>query len=371
MLLTQHRSPRGEQESKSCLLLDHRDANGILPLAGPARKAGDSKPSPVRSREVRIGRRMPKKYFGPVIRKTNKYACACLSVYINNQKKSEESIMKNVKRMAAVLLMAATVVSLSACGGASGSGTLKVAMECSYAPYNWTQPDSSNGAVQIDGSKDYAYGYDVMMAKKIAESMGKKLVVVKLDWDSLVPAVQSGKVDCVIAGQSITSERLQSVDFSEPYYYATMVTLVKKDGKYASAKSIKDLSGATVTSQLSTIWYDKCCPQIPGANVLPAQESAPAMLVALEAGKCDAVVTDQPTGKAALVAYPDMVMLDFAGTAGDYQVSDEDVNIGVSMKKGNTALKDSVNKVLKTMTKSDFSKMMDDAIKVQPLNTAK
>lgn len=91
--------------------------------------------------------------------------------------------------------------------------TLKVAMECSYAPYNWTQPDDSNGAVPISGSSDYAYGYDVMMAKKICDELGYDLEIVKLDWDSLVPAVQSGKVDCVIAGQSITSERQQMVDF--------------------------------------------------------------------------------------------------------------------------------------------------------------
>ena len=70
------------------------------------------------------------------------------------------------------------------------AGKLRVAMECAYAPYNWTQPDDSNGAVQIAESKDYANGYDVMMAQKIADSLGLKLEVVKLDWDSLIPAVQ-------------------------------------------------------------------------------------------------------------------------------------------------------------------------------------
>lgn len=80
--------------------------------------------------------------------------------------------------------------------------TLTVAMECAYAPYNWTQNDDANGAVEIRGSSDYAYGYDVMMAKKIGEALGQKVQIVKLDWDSLIPAVMSGDVDCVIAGQS-------------------------------------------------------------------------------------------------------------------------------------------------------------------------
>ena len=93
--------------------------------------------------------------------------------------------------------------------------TLKVAMECSYAPYNWTQPDDSNGAVPISGSSDYAYGYDVMMAKKICDELGYDLEIVKLDWDSLVPAVQSGKVGCVIAGHIVTHEMAFARDVSK------------------------------------------------------------------------------------------------------------------------------------------------------------
>ena len=245
---------------------------------------------------------------------------------------------------------------------------LKVAMECGYAPYNWTQPDDSNGAVPINDSSDYAYGYDVMMAKKIADELGYELQIVKLDWDSLVPAVQSGTVDCVIAGQSITSERLEMVDFSNPYYYASVVSLVKQDGPLADAKGISDFEGATCTSQLGTIWYDVCLPQIKDADIQPAQESAPAMLVALESGRTDLVVTDMPTAKAACVAYPDLKLLDFTDTDDDFAVSDEEINIGISVQKGNTELLDGINSVLATMTVDDFNSMMDEAISVQPLS---
>ena len=264
-----------------------------------------------------------------------------------------------------------TVAAADAAGAPDGDGdptTLTVAMECAYAPYNWTQSDDSNGAVEIRGSSDYAYGYDVMMAKKIGEALGQKVQIVKLDWDSLIPAVMSGDVDCVIAGQSITAERAAQVDFSDPYYYASIITLTKKDSAYANAASVADLAGATATSQLGTIWYDTCLPQIENANILPAQETAPAMLVALNSGACDIVVTDRPTGQAALVAYPDFTLLDFGGGDGDFQVSDEDINIGISMKKGNTALKDAINEVLATMTTDDYNTLMDEAISVQPLS---
>ena len=258
--------------------------------------------------------------------------------------------------------------SSSDASGVLNDNVLTVAMECGYAPYNWTQPDDSNGAVQIKDSPDYAYGYDVMMAKHIAEELGMELEIVKLDWDSLVPAVQSGTVDCVIAGQSITSDRLEMVDFSDPYYYASIITLVKADGPYADAASVADLAGATCTSQQNTVWYDTCLPQIPDANILPAQESAPAMLVALDANKCDLVVTDQPTGLAACVAYPDFKLLDFSGTDGAFQVSDEEINIGISIQKDNTELKDKINSVLAEMTPEDYTNMMNDAIAVQPLS---
>lgn len=296
------------------------------------------------------------------------------------EREDEMRTQKIAGRTAAAILAGTMALSLAACGGSGSAGggaasgdsgsdnTLTVAMECAYAPYNWTQGDDSNGAVPIKDSKDYANGYDVMMAKKIAEALSMDLEIVKSDWDSLVPAVQSGIVDCVIAGQSITAERLQSVDFSDPYYYASVVAVTKKDSPYAAAKGVKDLSGATVTSQLNTIWYNNCLPQIPDANILAAQESAPAMLMALETDKVDLVVTDQPTAMAATIAYPDMVMLDFSDSGDAFQVSEEDINIGISMKKGNTALKEKIDGVLSTMTADDFNKMMDEAISVQPLS---
>lgn len=278
--------------------------------------------------------------------------------------------MRKTKKVLLIAGVLASSLLLGACSQKkvenNDEKTLKVAMECIYAPYNWTQSNDKNGAVQISGSNDYVYGYDVMMAKHICEELGYKLEVVKSDWDSLVPAVVSGKVDAVIAGQSITSERLESVDFTKPYYYASVVTLSKKDGKYADATKLSQLEGAKVTSQLNTIWYDLCAPQIKNADILPAQESAPAALVALNAGAVDVVITDMPTAMAAVVAYPDFKILEFDKN-DDYEVSDEEVNIGISVQKGNKELLDKLNSVLDKMTKEDFEKMMKDAISVQPL----
>lgn len=246
-------------------------------------------------------------------------------------------------------------------------GKLVVGMECAYAPYNWTQTDDSYGAIPIAGTDNYAYGYDVSIAKYLAEKMDCEVEIKAIEWGGLSLALQSGELDCVIAGESITSERLETVDFTTPYYYATIVCLVRADSAYADAKGLADLTGASATSQLNTIWYDNCLPQIPDVNALAAMEGATNMIVAVNAGGVDVVVTDKPTALAAVAAHPDLVMLDFAGSDDDFEVSDEDINIGISVRKGNTVLLDALNAGLATLTVEDFETMMDAAIAVQPL----
>ncbi|MBO6017278.1 MAG: transporter substrate-binding domain-containing protein [Oscillospiraceae bacterium] len=286
-----------------------------------------------------------------------------------------------MRRLTAILMAALMVFALAACGQSSApaaapaavesgveDGVLTIAMECAYAPYNWTQGDDSNGAVPIkDSDNEFANGYDVMMAKRICEANGWELEVIKADWDSLVPGVQSRTYDAVIAGQSMTEERSEQVDFAGPYLYATIVCLTLKDSPFASAQGVSDLAGGSCTSQSATIWYDTMLPQIPNANIQPAAESAPAMLMALETGTVDFVCTDMPTALGAVAAYPDMVLLDFADSGDDFVADEGDINIGVSVFKGNTALLDAVNAVLEPMTVDDFNAMMADAIAIQPV----
>ena len=289
-----------------------------------------------------------------------------------------------MKKMIALVLAACLVLALTACSGsktaANGSGipgledgVFTVGMECAYAPYNWTQTDDSNGAVPISNVPGaYANGYDVRIAKKICEANGWQLEIVSSAWDSLTPAVQSKTMDANIAGQSMTADRMAEVDMAGPYYYATIVCVTTKDSPYAGATSIADLAGGKCTAQIATIWYDQCLPQIEGANVQPAAETAPAMLMALETGMVDFICTDMPTAQGAVAAYPDMKILDFSGTDGDFQFSEqvraENVNIGVSLMKGNTALKEKIDAVLSTMTADDFNDLMAQAISIQPLS---
>ena len=251
-------------------------------------------------------------------------------------------------------------------------GVLTVGMECAYAPYNWTQTDDSNGAVPIKNVPGaYANGYDVMIAQKICDENGWDLEVVSTAWDSLTPSLQSGTIDVAIAGQSMTADRMAEVDMAGPYYYAQIVCLTTKDSPYATATGIADLAGGKCTAQTGTIWYDTCLPQIPDAQIQTAAETAPAMIMQLQTGSVDFVCTDLPTATAAAAKDDSLVVLNFAGTDGDFQFATEEeraenVNIGMSVVKGNTELLDAMNDVLSTMTEEDFNTMMDQAISIQP-----
>ena len=287
-----------------------------------------------------------------------------------------------MKRLFCLMLALLMVFTLAACGGGeeettapSGEGSaipgledgvLTVGMECVYAPYNWTQMDDSNGAVPIVNQPGaYANGYDVMMAKKFCEKYGWELEVMALEWGGLSAALKAGTIDAAIAGQSMTEERLAEVDMAGPYYYASIVCVTKKDSHLASAAGISQLSG-TCTAQQATIWYESCLPQIPGAEIMPQSDDAPAMIMAVESGTVDFICTDIPTARGACATYDDLVILDFSGSDDNFEVPEGEINIGISVVKGNTQLKDAFDAVLSQMTEDDFTKLMDEAISIQP-----
>ena len=245
-------------------------------------------------------------------------------------------------------------------------GVLTVGMECAYAPYNWTQLDDSNGAVPIvNNPGSYANGYDVMIAQRLCDAYGWYLEVMAIEWDGLNAALASGTVDMVIAGQSMTAVRMAQVDMAGPYFYASIVCVTKAGSEQAVATGISKLTG-TCTAQTGTVWYDTCLPQISGAQMMPQAETAPAMVMAVESGTVDFICTDMPTAMAACATYPDLTILDFTGTEDNFQVSEEEINIGLSVRQGNSQLQECANTVLNDMSVEDFNALMNQAISVQP-----
>lgn len=248
-------------------------------------------------------------------------------------------------------------------GDTNQTEVFKVGLECGYAPFNWTQLDDSNGAVPIQGTQEFAGGYDVEIAKIIADGLGRDLVIVKTAWDGLVPSVQSGTIDAIIAGMSPTAERWKTIDFSDHYYKSDLVMVVKKGSAYENATSIQDFSGAKVTAQLNTFHYT-VIEQIEGVEKVPAMEDFPAMRVALESGIIDGYVSERPEGVSASTANPNFVMVEFAQGQG-FEASDDDVAIAVGLKKGNPD-REKINEILAGISEDQRLTLMDNAIANQP-----
>lgn len=270
--------------------------------------------------------------------------------------------MKKIIAFALVLLVVA--LPLVSCKK-KDANTFVVGMECDYAPFNWTQADESDIAVKIDGVNGYADGYDVRIAQMIADGLGKKLVIKKIEWDGLSLALESGKIDAIIAGMSPTAERALTIDFTDPYYKSDLVIVVKKESAFADAASLADFSGAKITAQINT-WHYTVIDQIDGVNKQTAMDTFPAMIVALQSGKIDGYISERPGAISAMTANSDLTFVDFAEGQG-FETNPEDTTVAVGLKKGSD-LVDDINEILAGISQDKREEIMGAALADQPIS---
>ncbi|MDY2963049.1 ABC transporter substrate-binding protein/permease [Streptococcus dysgalactiae] len=239
---------------------------------------------------------------------------------------------------------------------------LRVGMEAAYAPFNWTQDDASNGAVPIEGTSQYANGYDVQVAKKIAKAMNKELLVVKTSWTGLIPALTSGKIDMIAAGMSPTDERRKEITFSNSYYTSEPVLVVAANGKYAGATSLDDFANAKVTAQQG-VWHVNLLTQLKDAKLQTPMGDFSQMRQALSSGVIDAYISERPEAMTAEAADSHFKMITLKK---GFTVSESDAAIAVGMKKNDNRIA-IVNQVLEGFSQTDRMALMDDMITKQPM----
>lgn len=280
--------------------------------------------------------------------------------------------MKKLLHFVCVLLVAVTSLGLSlgfaACGESADENVLTVGMECGYAPFNYTQFDDSNGAVKIDNAQGYANGYDVMIAKKIAESLGKKLVIKKYEFKGLIPAVQAGTLDLIIAGMSPTAERKESIAFSDAYYQSQLVIVVKKDGKYKDAQNLDDFSGAKIAAQIGTFHDDALQAQAAAHGIIAQKPMAtfPVLIAALKIGTIDGYVAEYPGAKADCAMNDGFSFINLVNNGTGFTATDEDVQIAIGLKKGSAYLS-GVNEALASISQTERDSLMQTATEIAPV----
>ena len=258
---------------------------------------------------------------------------------------------------------AATTAAAAAATESTASGDpFRVGMECNYAPFNWTTI-TQNEFTQPISDTDYADGYDVVIAARMADALGRPVQIVKLDWDNLILSLQNNQIDAIIAGMTDTPEREQEVAFTSPYYTSEEVMIVRADSDYASATSIQDFSGAVVQGQMNTI-YDEVIDQIQGVTHQPAAETFPAAIQALQAGAVDGVVSELPVANGVVAANPDLAIVRFAEGKG----FDADTSVSIAVRKEDTDLKDQLDTALTAISTDERNELMEAAVERQPAN---
>lgn len=273
------------------------------------------------------------------------------------------TIRKSLTVLACAALLtgcASNTPTSTAASSSNSSDTLRVGMECNYAPFNWSTTKEGEYTQPIS-SADYCDGYDVVVAKNLADKIGKKVEIVKLDWDNLILSLNNNQIDAVIAGMTATDERKQQVNFTDPYYVSEEVLIVKKDSQYTSTTGLEDFKGATVQGQMNTI-YDEVIDQIPGVNHMPAAETFPAAIQALQAGSVDAVTSELPVANGVISANPDLAVVRFAEGKG----FKADTSVSIAVRKNDDELLNALQDALKTIDTDTRNTWMEEAVNRQP-----
>ena len=248
-------------------------------------------------------------------------------------------------------------------GDFGSEGLLRVGMEAAYAPYNWqTTENAASRVIPIENvSGAYADGYDVQIAKAVAEGLGLEPVAVKLEWDGLIEALTNGQIDVIIAGMTATPERAESIDFTDPYYVGTYGLMVQSDSDYANATSIQDFAGAAVLGQKDTL-LDTVIDEIEGVNHLNPVPTVPDQISNLLAGSCDAITFDVGNIETMTKAHPELVGIIFEDGKG----FSEEVPVNIGVAKGHEDIVAQINDILAGISEEERQVIWNAIVEVQP-----
>ncbi|MBD5101218.1 MAG: transporter substrate-binding domain-containing protein [Subdoligranulum sp.] len=274
------------------------------------------------------------------------------------------------KTLAALLVLCLSWMLFSGCSAAQSGSTpaqagadgrvLRVGMECAHAPNNWEEAGATETNLPIINNEGfYAEGYDVQIAKRIGEALGAQIEIVKYPWEGLLEALNQGQVDLIVSGMVDSEEHKQAAAFSDTYAVAPTEysVMVQRGGAYASAKTLADLSGASVLGQRGTK-LDTVIDQIPGVNHISPVDTIPNMLERLHSGTVDGIVINLDSAQAYLNAYPDLAVIDFPDSDG-FVLDFSGICVGV--RKADTALLDEINAALAGISAEERRALMPGA----------
>ncbi|AMC93502.1 hypothetical protein AOC36_05760 [Erysipelothrix larvae] len=261
-----------------------------------------------------------------------------------------------------LLIIGAMLILITGCSSVDDGDkdTFVVGMECGYAPYNWTESSATETNVEIDGGQ-FCEGYDVQISRRLADIMGKELVIKKLSWEGLILSLQTGQIDAIIAGMSPTTERKKEISFSNPYYTEDVGfgVVVSAASPLANSTSIDGFENARIAAQIGTFHVD-LLDQLTGIQKVENLKDFATMTVTLQSGELDGFVSDSITGNQIAQSNSDLKFILLDGDEG-FTIEDYMVSVSVGIAKENTELLADVNAALAQIPVEDQIALMQQA----------
>lgn len=266
-------------------------------------------------------------------------------------------------------VLAVFLLALCGCGGGEPEKKvderplLRVGMECAYVPFNWESYGSEFSGVPIQGSAKFANGFDTKVAKKIADKLDRRLIVVKFSWNELLPALRNGEIDMIVAGMNENPEH-EDIVYSKPYYKSNICVVVKKDGAYRDAESINDFQDAVIAAQSGTP-HETLAGQMPYIKDECLYNDYDSMIAGLQNGEIDGYIAEFPVARANCTKYDNFTFVNLVNNETGFEVDGGVSEISVAIMKDNP-LAGKICDAVAGFSESELEKLMEKCIDKQP-----
>lgn len=267
-----------------------------------------------------------------------------------------------------------SAVGLTSCGSSSvDNNTLVIGMECAYQPFNWGQNEANDFTLPIDGTNEFADGYDISVAKFLSKDLGRNVVIKRTNWDDLIPSLNNGSINMILAGMSSTAERRKTIDFTDPYLESDLAFLIRtenlpegnsKENPASYSDLLELFDGESLVCQSGVVGDDIIEDYFVNTDAYEirhssAQKTYPLAAIDVQRGISFAMPAELPVVEAMAnleglsVLYCDYSFL----SEGDL----EGLKVNIGIKKGNDQLRNDLNASLGRLTKEERSRMMGEA----------
>ena len=270
-------------------------------------------------------------------------------------------------------LLSVAAINLAACGSNVPADALVIGMECAYQPFNWTQNNANEFTLPIDGTSEYADGYDIAVAKYLSEDLNRPVVIKRTNWEDLIPSLQSGSINMILAGMSSTAERRETIDFTDPYLESDLAFLIKtenlpvgnsKDNPASYQDLLNLFNGHSLVCQSGVVGDDIIADYFEnqeGYNIAhsAAQATYPLAAIDVQRGISFAMPAELPVVEA--MANLDGLSVLYCNYSFLSEGDLEGLKVNIGIKKGNDELRNDLNASLARLSQERRSQMMGAA----------